>query len=304
MFIILLQQMLTMLALIIFGFILIKKKVLDADGTKQISTLLSMYVMPASMIASFNNAFDFDRLKLFGWAIIAALLTIISRILLNHFVFNKEDRTAKYGVTFPNSGFFGIPIVTALIGVQGVFFMSAYIMCNNIMQWTYGRALISGDRSSMSIRKVFSNPGMIGASIGLTLYITQLPVPAFMWKAVDSIAALNTSLAMIIIGSFLANSDLKAIFTNRTSYKAALMRLIISPILAIIIIKLLPINNSEVELVMTIASVAPAAANTAILGRVFGGNYEYGARIVVLTSLISILTIPFMLQFAQFIYAL
>lgn len=172
------------------------------------------------------------------------------------------------------------------------------------MQWTYGRALISGDRSSMSIRKVFSNPGMIGATIGLTLYITQFPMPAFIWKAVDSVAALNTSLAMIIIGSFLANSNLKEIFTNRTSYKAALMRLIVTPILAILIIKLLPINNSEVELVMTIASVAPAAANTAILGRVFGGNYEYGARIVVLTSLISILTIPFMLQFAQFIYAL
>src|SRR5699024_2283889 len=98
--------------------------------------------------------------------------------------------------------------------------------------------------------------------------------------------------------------DLKAIFTNRTSYKASLMRLVITPILAIIIIKLLPINNSEVELVMTIASVAPAAANTAILGRVFGGNYEYGARIVVLSSLFSILTIPLMLQFATFIYAL
>lgn len=303
-FIILLQQMLTMLALIIFGFILVKKEVIDSVGAKQISTILSMYVMPASMIASFNADFDIDRLRLFGWAIVAALSTIASRIFLNRFVFAEEDRTAKYGVTFANSGFFGIPIVTALIGVQGVFFMSAYIMCNNILQWTYGRALISGDRSAMSIRKVFANPGMIGASIGLFLYVTQFPLPQFMWKAVDSIAALNTSLAMIIIGSFLANSNLKEIFMNRTSYKAALMRLIITPILAILIIKLLPINNSEVELVMTIASVAPTAANTAILGRLFGGNYEYGARIVVLTSLFSILTIPVMMQFAEFIYSL
>ncbi|MGP6139981.1 MULTISPECIES: AEC family transporter [unclassified Jeotgalibaca] len=304
MFTILLQQMLTMLILILFGFALVKRKVIDGNGAKQISTLLSMYVMPASMIASFNADFDFNRLKLFGWAIIAAVLTITSRILLNHFVFDEEDRTAKYGVTFSNSGFFGIPIVTALIGTQGVFFMSAYIMCNNILQWTYGRALISGDRSSMSLRKVFTNPGMVGALIGLSIYITQLPLPQFMWKAVNSVAALNTSLAMIIIGSFLANSELKEIFTNRTSYKAAAMRLVITPILAIIIIKLLPINNSEVELVMTIASVAPAAANTAILGRLFGGNYEYGARIVVLTSLISIITIPLMLQLAEIVYAL
>lgn len=304
MFSILLQQMLTMLMLIIFGFSLVKKNIIDGDGAKQISTLLSMYVMPASMISSFNADFDFDRLKLFGWAIIAALLTIVSRIIFNLFIFGKEDRTAKYSVTFSNSGFFGIPIVTALIGVEGIFFMSAYIMCNNILQWTYGRALISGDRQAMSFGRIFANPGMIGALIGLFLYITQAPLPQFMWKAVSSVAALNTSLAMIIIGSFLANSNVKEIFTNKTAYKATVMRLVITPLLAILIIKLLPIDNSEVELVVTIASIAPAAANTAILGRLFGGNYEYGARIVVLTSLLSIVSIPFMLKLAEFIYAL
>ena len=304
MFQILLQQMLTMLTLAIFGFALIKSKTIDSEGTRQISTILTMYVMPAAMIASFHTDFDLSRLKLFGWAAIAAFLTVLSRIFLNYFVFDKNDRIAKYSVTFPNSGFFGIPIVTALIGIEGVFFMTAFIMITNVMQWTYGQTLISGNRHSMSIKKLFLNPAMIGATIGLFLFITQIALPPFIWKAVDSIAALNTSLAMIVIGSYLANSNFKEIFTSRPAYKAATMRLLITPILAFIIIKLLPINNAEVELVLTIASVAPAAANTAILGRLFGGDYKYGARIVVLTSLISILTIPFMIQFAQFIYAL
>lgn len=296
---ILLQQMLTMLTLIVFGFFLVKKEVIDEEGTRQLSTILSMYVMPASMIASFNADFERERLVLFGWAAVAALITIVSRIILNHFIFQPEERIAKYGVTFPNSGFFGIPIVTALIGAQGIFFMSAYIMVTNILQWTYGRALITGDRSSMSIKKVFTNPAMIAAIIGLFLYITQIPLPSFIWNAVGSVAALNTSLAMMIIGSYLANSTLKETFMSRAAYKATFMRLLVTPLLAILVIQLLPINNAEVELVLTIASVAPAAANTAILSRLFGGDYRYGARLVVLSSLVSIVTIPFMIQLAQ-----
>lgn len=296
---ILLQQMLTMLTLIVFGFVLVKKKVIDEEGTRQLSTVLTMYVMPASMITSFNADFELERLVLFGWAAIAAFITIVSRIILNHFIFKPEERIDKYGVTFPNSGFFGIPIVTALIGTQGIFFMSAYIMVTNILQWTYGRALITGDRSSMSIKKVFTNPAMIAAMIGLFLYISQVPLPSFIWNAVGSVASLNTSLAMIIIGSYLANSTLKETFMNKAAYKATFMRLLVTPLLAILVIQLLPINNAEVELVLTIASVAPAAANTAILSRLFGGDYRYGARIVVLSSLISIVTIPFMIQLAQ-----
>lgn len=298
MFSIILEQMLTMFALMIFGFALVKAKVLNSEGARQISTILSMYVMPAAMISSFNADFDINRLKLFGWAVVAGFATIGSRILLNKFVFKTEDRIDKYAATFSNAGFYGIPLVMALIGVEGVFFMTAYIMCNNIMQWTYGRVLISGDTNAMTPKKAFANPGMIGALIGLTLYITQLPVPQFAWNAVSSMASLNTSLAMIIIGSYLANTNFSEIFNNAYAYRSVIMRLVITPLIAIFIIYLLPINNPEVEIVLTIASVAPSAVNTAILGRLFGGDYHYGARLVVLSSIFSILTIPVIMQIA------
>ncbi len=303
MFSIILEQMMMMFALIVFGFLLVKAKVIDGEGTKQISKILSMYVMPAAMINSFNAAFDFERLQLFGLALIGGILTIFSRVIINEFVFKKEERIDKYATTFPNSGFFGIPIVIAILGVEGVFFMTAFIMCNNIMQWTYGRALISGDRQAMTLKKAFANPGMIGALIGLTIYITQVPLPNFVWNTVGSLASLNTSLAMIIIGSYIANSNFAEIFTKISSYKAVIMRLVVTPLIAILIIYLLPINNLEVELVLTIAAVAPSAVNTAILGRLFGGDYEYGARLVVLSSVFSIITIPLMMQLAQVVFA-
>lgn len=303
MFSIILEQMMMMFTLIIFGFLLVKAKVIDGEGTKQISKILSMYVMPAAMINSFNTVFDFGRLQLFGLAIIGSVFTIFSRIIINEFIFKKEERIDKYATTFPNSGFFGIPIVTAIFGVEGVFFMTAFIMCNNITQWTYGRALISGDRQAMTLKKAFANPGMIGALIGLTLYITQVPLPKFVWNTVGSLASLNTSLAMVIIGSYIANSNFSEIFAKISSYKAVFMRLVVTPLIAILIIYLLPINNLEVELVLTIGAVAPSAVNTAILGRLFGGDYEYGARLVVLSSVFSIITIPFLMQLAQVVFA-
>lgn len=302
--VILLEQMLMMLTLIIFGYYLIQKGVINEKGTKQISNILTKYVMPAAIITSFHAEFERGRLVLFAWAVLIAFLTTVSRILMNQWIFKPEERIAKYGVTFTNAGYFGIPIVTALVGKEGVFFLSAFIMVINILQWTYGRALISGDPKAMSLKKVFSNPAMIASMIGLFLYITQIPLPGFLWNAVDSVARINTSLAMIVIGSYLAKSSFRETFMDQAVYKIGFVRLLLTPLLAIFIIKLLPINSAELELVLTIASVAPAAANTAILSRVFGGDYEYGARVVVLTSMLSIVTIPIMIQLATFFYAL
>jgi malate permease and related proteins len=296
------QQMLTMFALMFFGFVLVKAKVITSEGTRQISTILSLFVMPATMITSFNAAFDAHRLKLLFWATFAGFLTIFTRIFIARLLHKKDDRIDQYATIFPNAGFVGIPLVLATVGYEGVFFMSGYIMANNVTQWTYGQYLISGDKEAMTLRQTLLNPGMIGAVIGLAIYVTRLPVPDFLWNATNSLAGLNTPLAMVILGSYIANSNLLEVFAFPKAYWTSLLRLVVTAFVSIFIIYLLPIDNYVVEIVLTIASCAPAATNTAILGRLFGGDYEYGARLVVLTTLLSILTIPLIVEFAQTLF--
>lgn len=296
------QQLLTMFSIMFFGFLLIRSNVINSEGTRQISTILSLFVMPATMITSFNADFDAKRLKLLLWATLAAFLTISIRAAIVQVLLKKEDRIDKYATIFPNAGFVGIPLVLATVGYEGVFFMSGYIMANNVTQWTYGQYLISGDKKAMTLRQTILNPGMIGAAIGLCIYISRLPVPEFLWKSVDSLAALNTPLAMIILGSYIANSNFSELLAFPKAYWTTFLRLIVTALISIGIIYLLPIDDYMVEIVLTIASCAPAATNTAILGRLFGGDYEYGARLVVLTTLLSLFTIPIIVQFAQVLF--
>ena len=130
------QQLLTMFSIMFFGFLLIRSNVINSEGTRQISTILSLFVMPATMITSFNADFDAKRLKLLLWATLAAFLTISIRAAIAHVLLKKEDRIDKYATIFPNAGFVGIPLVLATVGYEGVFFMSGYIMANNVTQWT------------------------------------------------------------------------------------------------------------------------------------------------------------------------
>ena len=110
------QQLLTMFSIMFFGFLLIRSNVINSEGTRQISTILSLFVMPATMITSFNADFDAKRLKLLLWATLAAFLTISIRAAIAHVLLKKEDRIDKYATISPNAGFVGIPLVLATVG--------------------------------------------------------------------------------------------------------------------------------------------------------------------------------------------
>jgi len=94
------QQLLTMFSIMFFGFLLIRSNVINSEGTRQISTILSLFVMPATMITSFNADFDAKRLKLLLWATLAAFLTISIRAAIAHVLLKKEDRIDKYATQF------------------------------------------------------------------------------------------------------------------------------------------------------------------------------------------------------------
>lgn len=84
------QQLLTMFSIMFFGFLLIRSNVINSEGTRQISTILSLFVMPATMITSFNADFDAKRLKLLLWATLAAFLTISIRAAIAHVLLKKR----------------------------------------------------------------------------------------------------------------------------------------------------------------------------------------------------------------------
>lgn len=301
---IILQQLGSMFVLIFFGYILVKKNVLNISGTKQFANMLANFITPILLFMSFQQSYEANQFKWFLATIVITILLIAVRILVNYFFLRNASRTDRYATTFTNAGFIGIPLVLAVLGYEGVFFVSAFITVTNIVQRTYGLYLISGDKSLITPRNSFLNPASLGSLLGLIVYLLQIQLPTILSDSLYTIANLNTPLAMILLGSYVAQSKLMDVFTHPRAYWTTFLSLILSPLISIFVLWLLPLDNYLVFFVLAIASSAPIAVNTALFSQLYGGDYEYGARLVVLSTLLSIISMPMVLQIAEFAFSM
>lgn len=99
-----------------------------------------------------------------------------------------------------------------------VFFVSAYSAVTNILQRTYGIYIISGDKSLITPKRALLNPATLGALTGLIFYLLQIQLPTLLSDSLFTIADLNTPLAMILLGSYVAESKLLNLFNHPRAY--------------------------------------------------------------------------------------
>ncbi len=232
----------------------------------------------------------------------AAFFLLITRIVIVSFLLPKERATDKYAVLFANVGFMGTPLAFAVGGKEAVFFISGFVVANQIMQWTYGLYLIAQDKTVINWRSILVNPAMIATVIGLFLFIQPFKLPLVARDAIDAFADLNTPLSTIVLGSYFYKVKFKEVFLYWPAYYTAFLRLFVTALISILTIWLLPIHSDPVKLALSIAVISPAALNTALLSQVYGGEYEYGSRLVLLTTVLSLLTIPLNMTVASLLY--
>lgn len=297
------EKLLTLFFLMGMGLLFAQQGIFTKEVTLQLSKLLTKFVAPSLFVSSFIAAeFSWEKLSNLGLSVLAAFLILGTRLILVHFLFPAERNMDKYAINFANVGFMGTPLALAVGGKEAVFYISAFVIANQLTQWTYGIYLISGDKSVINLRSLFINPATIGTVIGIFFFMLPMALPQVVTDAVDSFATLNTPLSTLVLGSYFYKASPRKIFLYRPAYQTAFWRLLGTSALSILLIWLLPIAEHDVRLALSIASTAPAAMNTALLSQVYGGDYEYGSRLVLLTTTLSIVTIPLTMGLAGMLY--
>lgn len=279
------------------GFYLRNKGVLSDDGESALTYILVNITTPAMVINAMNIDFSFDQLKTGAMLLGIAILFDILLIVLGNFSAvkmddNEKKKMMKYSVALMNGGFMGFPLAYQIYGSQGMFYATMFHTPNIVFMWTYGVSLLLGKKKIKNRYKfMFLNPGMIGVYIGLILYFTQLPLPLFATNLLDLLTNATTVLSMIIIGSKISTIGIKDSFINKQAYIATFFRLIASPILMIVIMKFLSLDQMTEQIYVIYASL-PVAVLMPILAQKYGGDIEFGSKIVVITHLLSLVTIP------------
>lgn len=289
------------LLLILVGYFTVKKGMFTKESLGSITSFLLYIVTPCLIVSSFLSA---ESGKLDGWTLLLAAvlpaLSIVISIALSYLFFRREPsgrrRVLRFSMIFCNVGFMGIPLVEGIVGSEGVLYGSFFIAVFNIFCWTYGYVMMGGGK--VRLKALLLNPGVIGIVIGLPLYLLDVPVPALFVEPVELISALNTPLAMIVVGGYIAQVKLRAFVSDLAVYKMAVLRLVVAPLLYLALVWLL--RPDETLLMSTVIQAAtPVAANCVLFAVQYDSDAELASKSVAVSTALSVVTIPLLTVLVQ-----
>ena len=297
-------QVFILMILIGTGFLCGKIRLFNDASIQQLSSFVLKVVAPCAIIESLYREFDVATLfAMLRVMVIAAAVYLLSSILSYAFIRGggrETVRVLRFGVIFGNCGYMGLPLLQVLFGADGMLYGASYILVYNIVQWTFGLFVISGDRKEVRPAKLL-NPALMGVAIGLAIFLTSIKLPEIIFRPVSYFSALNVPVPMVITGYYLSKADLKAIWKHVEYYKTILLRLVIVPLIAILALRVTGFDSVLLISCVVSASV-PVAAATTMLATVYHQDAETAANIVSISTILSMITLPLSVAFAQFLF--
>lgn len=304
MFINVLTQIFILMVLMLVGVILAKIKILDENSTKSLTDIVLYLVTPCVIINSFIQKFELSKLKnLLICFLIAFLLHILFIVLCKFFIKDSDknkERVLQFGVIFANCGYMSIPLQNALLGEIGVFYGSSFSAVFNLFVWSYGIYLMSGNKKYIYPKNLIFNPGIIGITVGLIIFLFSLPIPKILSEPISYLASLNTPLPMIILGFHLANKKLTKEIKNIKYIFYISVKLVFIPLLSLFLLYLCGIRGD-----MLVSTVISCSAPTAIISTMFASKFDtdvsLSINMVSLCTILSLFTMPPIITLAQYL---
>ena len=302
MFVIISNQILKMFLLMMVGYISYRTKLIDTQGNKALSNLLLIIINPCVIISSFQIEYTDALLHGLLFSFLLALLTHIVGIVVSHFLFpsknNPDYNVEQFSCIYSNCGFMGIPLINGILGSEGVLYVTAYVVTFNIICWTQGLVLMTGNTSWKQIKKGLTSPVMFGILLGLVLFLTRIRIPSVLLDTIDYVAAMNTPVGMMVAGIALAETNLWEAVKNKRIYLITAVKLLVIPAIMTVILAFLPLS-STVLCTMLVAAACPTATTCTIFALRYDANYKYASEIFAISTLISLITIPVIVSLAE-----
>lgn len=318
---IILKQILIMALYMLLGCLLYKKGKITEEGSKSIANLLAFLVIPMMLVNSFLVEYSPEKAQHLLISLGLGVLSLAVSILIARILFPNSG-VECFAAAFSNAGFIGIPLISSVYGDEGVFFLVGLLMPYNVLQWNYGGWLLRRDVEraagktgnantpassktsglAAAVKQVLLSPIIIASICGMIIFFSGLgsKVPYVVTGCVSGVASINAPLAMIVLGVYLAQADVRELLTNPRLYWISFVRLIIIPIAIVLVFALIP-APTPIRMTMIIAGAAPVAANAAVYSQIFGGDYVYGCKTVTQSTLLSIISLPLIVMLADFI---
>ena len=278
---------------ILAGFVCRKGKVLSEEGTATVSNIVVKIILPFylfSAILNSGSAVDPKGVLLtlglsFGMFLLSGLVALVIVPLLRP---PAGDRGVYLFETMcGNVTYIGIPVCAAVLGGNAAFYGSLLNIPYNLLCFSLGIWLLAG---KLPLKKIL-NPAFLSGVAAAILYLLRVPVPSVLLDGCAFIGQATSPCAMLVIGSVLGSVPFKEIFTEWRAIPYVLLRLVGLGALMALLLSFLDVDP-VLKGVLILMAATPAATNSTMLCTIYGGNRALSAKLIFLSTALSIVTIP------------
>lgn len=296
------SQMIILFIIVIVGYFLTKKKMMDSDFDRKLSTFVINVTCPCLILSSVMGDTLPDKhlilpLLIVGFA--TYVLLILGAFLIPQYLPIQTEERGIYSfmLAFGNVGFIGYPIVASIFGANAVFYASILNFPSTLLIFVFGTLFVSGgkDKMKFDIHTLYC-PAMIASYLSILIVATGYKLPNVISTPFTLLGNMTVPSTLLIIGSSIAQIPIKRMFGSTGIYLMAALRLIIVPLIILYLSRLCRVD-STINDINTILCAMPVASYGTLFCIQYGKGETTMAQGTFLTTLLSVISIPLLTLF-------
>jgi len=304
-------------ALPIFGVVLAgylagRWRILGGDSTAALNAFVSYFALPVLFFGTLARtpvAAVLDPGLMLGFGIVV-LATFLLGMASTRLVSPMNGRRAGLAAmslqgiaaSWGNVGYMGVPLCLAAFGEAGLPPAMLTVIVTAIVAMVIGVMLIelevAAGRGPLKtfLRAAFNvakNPLPLSIALGIVVSALGLPMPTPVEKWLDLLGAAAAPCALFAIGLFLSDKSVKSGLTEASL--AALLKMVIQPLLAMAVLPFFVDLQSVPGKVALLMAALPTAANAFVLAKQFDIQVEQNSASILLSTAFSVVSVSALL---------
>lgn len=299
MFSIVSKQMIVMGIFMFLGAVLYKTELVSKEGSKTLTNILIYIITPVAIFKSLCIERTAENMQAFALSFLLCGVAQLVGLFASHFCFKKQP-IEDFAASFANVGFFGIPVIEAVLGSRAVFYMAPLVFFVGTLQHSYGVSLLLGKKSSFNWKRVLFAPNTIGLLAGMLAFFTNLgtKIPETLMKCVSLTSNMSAFYAMTILGIFFIQADLKQLYKNFKIYLISFIKLLAVPVLVAVLFKFIPASY-DMKMAILLAFAGPVGSNVANYALLYDKDYSTASLYVSVSTVLCLVSLPLFSAIAE-----
>ena len=285
---------------IILGFIAVRTKLMTYADSKALGQFALWFLTPCAMVNAFQYEFSAEKLAGMGVSLAGSLVVVVVFAVLTALLRKAAPLTVVDYTTmeYPNAGNFMLPLIASALGGEWVIYLSAAFFVMNLLMFTHGQAVLSGQKK-ISLAMFVKNPVLLAVAVGLVMWVNGWRFPGLLGETVDTLGSMMGPVFMFSIGMVLGTADLRRVFGDRKAWLLCAGRLLLYPAAAILVLRFCGVMHlhpqaKEILTVVALTAGAPSAVMVVQFSQMYRTEAEaqFASAANILSSVLCLFTLP------------